>query len=251
MSSIVCRRFRTPFIVTGLAAALATMLANPVLALPANDSSRSCGPVAITNTASAPVGGFVTVRVTRLGDDCKLVRETPRLLTLDQAQTEFGPTGGPRTATSPVRTAPSAIVPSNADPGVPARVLSSSSTGATSRTYDCCGILLTQLRSSTSFSYNGSNVTSANGWSSEAHGTGWYNTSLYSYFTNGLPSWSVQQRANGEWGYRGPFDPSGNLYYNTHVNTITMYGNGSWGCSISYYWRNGYPGWHTQDWCGL
>lgn len=135
------------------------------------------------------------------------------------------------------------------------QVLSSRSTGATSRTWDCCGILMTELTSATSYSYDGTNVTSSSGWSSERHGvptnTGWYNTSLYSVFTNPIPAASQSQRAHGEWGYQGSFDPSGSRYYNTHENDIFMNGDGSWDCNWYINWRNSLPGWNSQRWCGL
>lgn len=43
--------------------------------------------------------------------------------------------------------------------------------------------------------------------------------------------------------------PTGSLYHNRHVNTVTAFGTGQARCSFNIIWRNSFPGWRQRFIC--
>lgn len=79
---------------------------------------------------------------------------------------------------------------------------------------------------------------------------GWwldYQTLQYTGGCYGCSSRTLTGKAG--FGYQGVFDPTGTLFYNSYVNTVTAYGDGSGTCTHTYSWRHSIPGWHPQQWC--
>ena len=51
-------------------------------------------------------------------------------------------------------------------------------------------------------------------------------------------------------GYNGFFDQCTNFFQTAYTNTMVGHRDGSWWCQHSWSWNGGFPGWHTQNWCG-
>ncbi|HEX7167309.1 MAG TPA: hypothetical protein VF230_10050 [Acidimicrobiales bacterium] len=112
------------------------------------------------------------------------------------------------------------------------------------------GIKLTRIHTSLSWCYNFVNgiITSFNGSGGTSHhtetvgpftnplGSGWrLLSSSHGVVTGGAGEQYVGTRGEGDWDYKGTFDPSGTLYRNFHGSTIVAntYGAGVWWCELS------------------
>jgi hypothetical protein len=134
----------------------------------------------------------------------------------------------------------------------------SKSIHAENQMWDCCGILMNQLYTDASWTYNGSVVTSysvGGGYSRHTEnsppscGTGWYVVNPYNVKTSGgigQPSASFKQHA--EFGYKGIFDCGGSQFYNILDNYETL--SAGYVCNQYLSYRNWFAGWNWQHWCG-
>jgi hypothetical protein len=124
--------------------------------------------------------------------------------------------------------------------------------GVYQRVWDCCGILMNEFDTIAYWQYNGGWV---NYWS--LHNAVAYHRETFGgwslQYQNAWQQWSngyqVNLAGNAGFSYQGIFDPTGAFFYNSYFNAIQVRGSGSWSCQWSYSWRNGAPGWHTQNWC--
>jgi RHS repeat-associated protein len=121
--------------------------------------------------------------------------------------------------------------------------------------WDCCGIQMTQGR--VVFQW-----TSSNGWivgldsgmvliehhHQELLGAGWKVATSSAHLGPCLIACRYQ-KASGhvEFSYAGAFDPTGNLYYNTHDQAIKANGDGTWTIGWKLTWRNSLA-WHWEVW---
>jgi len=71
--------------------------------------------------------------------------------------------------------------------------------------------------------------------------------------TNGggcaLPCARADFSQHAEFSYRGGFDPTGTLYYNTHDNTEALFGDSRFECSYAISARKWFPGWTWTKTC--
>lgn len=122
---------------------------------------------------------------------------------------------------------------------------------------DPIGIALNWVYADVCWSWNGSVVTSYSnngGWGAHAEytpaGPGWTGLNAYNNKTAGcVGCGSVSFRQHTEFSYRGVFDASGNLYYNTIDVYETINGSGSRTCAYTLVYRNWFSGWFTTNAC--
>jgi hypothetical protein len=81
---------------------------------------------------------------------------------------------------------------------------------------------------------------------------GWYlGHQDIAYSGGGYGQWQVGVTGHANFGYNGRFDNCNDVYpWTKYTNTIFGHKDGSWWCQYSYWWASGFPGWHTQNWCG-
>jgi hypothetical protein len=137
-----------------------------------------------------------------------------------------------------------------ANPANPARQVS-----VHQRLWDVANILLNEFDTTLYWQYNYSAVTGYSAHNAVAYHReivgGWYLAYQNIWVAGGgVGQNRVTIGANAGFGYQGLFDPSGSLYFNSYNNTVTGFNNGGWSCRWAYAWRTGFPGWHTQNWCG-
>jgi hypothetical protein len=127
---------------------------------------------------------------------------------------------------------------------------------AHSRSWDCCGIKMTELNTYLQWQYNGSAVTWANAYNTAQYKSeqpsypGWYINSQTIYWSGGCFGCSyLQVTGHIGFGYRGIFDTGGHDYYNDHYSWITGDALGYGSCSTAIYWRKYSVNWSRQEWC--
>lgn len=126
---------------------------------------------------------------------------------------------------------------------------------AVSQSLDPIGIVMTQQLLLVRYWWNGQQITNVYAELSESHhveanGGGWYVDSFSLARTAGcVGCGSIEYRGTVDWGYRGVFDPTGTLFHNRHVNTVTAFGTGQARCTFSITWRNSLPGWSRRFIC--
>jgi hypothetical protein len=134
---------------------------------------------------------------------------------------------------------------------------------AVQRSFDAANIKLNEYWTEFDWTKNSSNV--INWWTARDGGAwhreygtcdlngGWYRAdhALYRSGGNVGQSYVTVTGVQG-YGYRGAF--SGCLYdvfYNQYTNKITGTAKyGQWTCSYTFYWKQSFPGWKHQGWCG-
>jgi hypothetical protein len=233
-------------------AALVIGAAFPVTTVAAAPSSGGSGSSAVkacynirgsVKVPEAPLG-FANIVTTTLTNDCRLVVSKAQLVP------------DPRSAAVTANTMSSSLT-AGAPPALAgvsaAKRQSPGDPTATSyyRLWDnsITNIELNGTATSMTWSYSGGRVTSASG-------------KLYEYWAN--DGWVLMNdRINWYTGCTGCttlglhgwadfcFLPSSCGYENTDDNYITGTGNGGYqNCYSSWWWKAGFPGWHTQVWCG-
>lgn len=125
------------------------------------------------------------------------------------------------------------------------------------RLYDVIGLLLNEVYSDVCWSWNGTNVTgysASGGYNYHPEytpaGPGWTPINPYNVQSNGCVGCSyVTIHQHTEFSYKGVFDPSGTLYYNTLDDYENLFGSGTKSCTFTFRYRNWYTGWHNWTQC--
>ena len=200
-------------VLAGIGAVLAAAAA-PAPATAAPATARTCENVRLDGTLPAPPPGLRYQQEVTLGADCT------------------------------VRTGPVVAVAAEATGHV----------HSSSEMYDCCGILMTALYSDSSWTTADGQVTGATvGTATAAHaeggGNGWKLVTVGT--TGGCPAAcpSAAYQHHAEFSYKGFFDSSGTWYHNAHDTSVTLRGDGTYGCSFSVTLRHTFLGWHHVRGC--
>ena len=229
-------------LVTALAVTVIAFSSAPAPAMAAAPlpSTHGCGSVGQHGVLPRPPSGMASLVEATLGPDCRLHVSAVQVVELGSIPS--GPASG--SGTYFYHQDPHTFVP-----GDPVATVYQ-------RTWDCCNILMTALYTTFDWTATGSAVYANNQYNTviyhrEAGNVGgWnldYQTLTYHGGCNGC--WSATLHGEAGYWYQGSLDWSGQLFYNSYSNDMFGYGDGSWGCNYSWYWRNGAPGWSQQSWC--
>jgi len=225
-------RYLTAALVAGTVLLLQTLATAPAQASTEPSSrpaaNKVCPGLTRTFVLAVPPKGFARFSEIRVLDNCNIVASAPVLVPLSQAPATMQAKSG------------------NGDP----------SYTAYQRSWDCCGILMNSLSTTLQwqavyggvYPYNQFNATTYH--TEPPPSRGWwldYQNLQYTGGCTGCSSDTLTGKAG--FGYQGVFDPTGTLYYNSYVNSVTAYGDGHGSCSYTLSWRHSIPGWHPQQWC--
>lgn len=201
-----------------------------------------CPPGTLTFTLNAPPAGMANITTFRLDEHCRPVQERVQIVSVDKLP-----------AIALDREAHSTLFESLQDEGG-IQALASLPSGAIKRRYyaeqaiyDAPGILLHKLYTKVRFQTYGTTILKYNVKSgSLSHGensppscgSGWYLTNhLTAHVSGGVGTYSAGFVQIGEFGYRGLFDCSGNIYYNRFTNHTTVYADGTGSCQFTQHYR--------------
>lgn len=212
---------------------------------------KPCPPISFTQRIPAPPAGYAALVETTELANCTLQVSAVKLVAATALQPGSNLQGSRSLSTRslPSFTGSETSTASLAGPLSPSRSLQGHS-----RTWDCCGILLTELDTTETWTYNGSQVLSANAqdtvhYKSENPPPGWYVDTHGDWWSGGcFGCFYVQLTAHAGFGYRGFFDHTGRDYYNDHYNYLTVEGNGAGYCEFVVNWRKSLSFSH-QNWC--
>jgi hypothetical protein len=196
-----------------------------------------------------PPAGYVGVVETTLGSDCQL----------HVSGEKFVPANSPSLQpTSPTSRGSSA----GASGGTAMQATSDTTATVHQRLWDAAGILLNEFDTVLSWQYDGNNVGGYNAYDAYAYhvenGTcwpaysGWYVNPDNIYVSGGgVGQPTVTVAGSDSFGYQGFFSNCTNVNpWTQYWNYMTGYGSGGWSCQYYWWWASGFPGWHTQNWCG-
>lgn len=145
---------------------------------------------------------------------------------------------------------------SNSAGPTPLATTKSATRRAISRSWDCCGIKMTEQTLYMKYWWNSIEIVDVYVDLSESHhleadGRGWFVESWSLRRTNGcIGCETISYRGIVDWGYRGVFDGSGTRFHNQHVNNITANGRtGASSCSMTITWRDSIAGWKKEFIC--
>jgi hypothetical protein len=213
-------------------------------ASPPDAAPASCGASTYVLDLTAPADpNAATVVTVELGSDC-----LPSLVGPVVVNTQL------LGVTSPGHVVAALIGPSSGGPAE-ATVVNVSTKRAISQSLDPVGIVMTEASLLVRYWWNEQQITDVYAELTESHhveanGGGWYLDSYSLARTAGCVGCSsIEYRGTVDWGYRGVFDPTGSLYHNRHVNTVTAFSTGQARCTFSITWRNSLPGWSKRFIC--
>ncbi|MFF3327295.1 hypothetical protein [Streptomyces sp. NPDC002889] len=184
---------------------------------------QGCGELRVTATLPVPPAGMAVRQEVSVGGDCK-----PDL--------------------GPVRFVPA---PDGRHTAADRRELRT-----WSEMYDCCGILMTALyttTTTTSGNVSGGvsqvNTTVRHDWNREPWDGGWSltGTSQTGDCLGACPG--ARAAAHAEFGYRGFFDLTGGWYSNIHDSTVQLNGDGTASCRLDVTLRHTFIGWRWVRGC--
>ncbi|MFI6641794.1 hypothetical protein [Streptomyces sp. NPDC050504] len=195
----------------------------------ARDASQSCGSVKLTGELPAPPAGMAVQQEVTMGEDCELV-------------------------TGPVKFVP--LAKSKA----PAGIVAAAQAGTTKQLrswnemFDCCNIRMTGLYTDSTWTSDGSKVTTAattprQEWNREPWNAGWNLKSATNKNDCVTDCTVVNSEAHADFTYKGIFDTSGNTYANTHHSYIQLKADGTSSCRFEVQNRNTFIGWNWQRGC--
>jgi len=200
---------------------------------------RHCPARTARGSMTMPPKGFAAVVTTTVEGDCSLITSHVHIVALGKLEKLA------------VRPEPQ-LHPTPARPASPA----ASTTQATvhQRLWDIAGIRLNEFDTVASWQSGGGRITYYSAHNEVAYHReliGGWNLDYQNIWvaSGGVNQGSVGFGANAGFSYRGLFDPTGSIFYNTYNNSLTAYWYGGWKCGWAYTWRNSFPGWHTQNWC--
>ncbi|MGP3921941.1 hypothetical protein [Streptomyces sp. 8N616] len=183
---------------------------------------EACGEFRVTGALPAPPAGMAVRQEVSVGDDCK-----PHL--------------------GPVRFVP-------APDGRRKTAADRRELRTWSEMYDCCGILMTALYTTSTWENVDSkvrdvNTTARHDWNREPWDGGWSLAGTSQ--TGGCPGTcpGASAAAHAEFGYRGIFDLTGDWYANTHDSAVQLKGDGTASCRLDVTLRHTFIGWHWVRGC--
>ncbi|MFB7484363.1 hypothetical protein ACFUEM_37065 [Streptomyces anulatus] len=194
----------------------------------ASGDARACADVKLSGALPVPPAGMAVRQNVSIGPDC-----TPVL--------------------GPARLVPKAGPVANAQ-AAPAAAAADRQVRSWSEMYDCCNIRMTGLYTASDWSSDGTVVTTSSTdatqqWNREPWNAGW---SLKSSgksadcVANCAVSTNV---ADASFTYKGIFDPTGNVYANTHRSTVALKADGTASCEFEVDLKNTFIGWNWQRGC--
>ncbi|MET7622013.1 hypothetical protein [Streptomyces sp. NPDC005408] len=183
---------------------------------------HQCGEFRVTGSLPPPPAGMAVRQEVSVGDDCK-----PEL--------------------GPVRFVP-------APDGRRHTAANSHELRTWSEMYDCCGILMTALYTTTTWGHVDGGVRQVNTtaryhWNREPWDAGWSLTGTSQTGDCHATCPRARTAAHAEFGYRGIFDPTGDWYANTHDSTVQLNTDGTASCRIDVTLRHTFIGWHGVRGC--
>jgi hypothetical protein len=202
----------------------------------------------------APAGKASTMVIT-IDENCQPVYGPIKFVAPDEANVESNDKNVVAGSFDEVRVSTLSLDPSLGADYAP---LAGGSTCFTAflRLNDVVGLQLNKVYGNVCWSWSGTIVTSASaggGWQAHSEAPvfpGWGAINPWNAQTGGCAGCSyISFRQHTEFNYRGVFDPSGTLYYNTIEVNEYLYGAGSRACSFSFVYRNWFPGWNTATGC--
>lgn len=123
-----------------------------------------------------------------------------------------------------------------------------------SEMYDCCGILMTALYTTSTWTNADGQVrdvttTTRHHHNREPWDAGWTltGTSQSGDCPGDCPG--ARAAAHAEFGYRGIFDPTGDWYANTHDSAVRLNSDGTTSCRLDVTLRHTFVGWHWERGC--
>jgi hypothetical protein len=231
-------------VVIGLAFSPETVLATSPMASPSQSSSEVCHNIKGSVRVPEAPRGFAYVVTSTLTSNCQLLVSQPTMIADPQPTALAGaaatPSANGAVSTSEVVAGPHATVsgPASADPV------------ATSyyRLWDQANIKLNASATSINWSTSNGKVSSATATLyTYYYNDGWFlNWHSLKFYTGcvGCTSLGAQGAADFCFDTCSPYE-------NLDFNYITADGDGSYSnCYSSWTWTTGFPGWHTQTWCG-
>ncbi|MFJ6610390.1 hypothetical protein ACIQPT_08925 [Streptomyces sp. NPDC091289] len=219
---------------TGLFALTATAATAATTATPAeprtaaSGDARACADVKLSGALPVPPEGMAVRQDVSIGPDCEPVLGPVRLVA------KAGPAANAQTARAAAR--------------------GDRQVRSWSEMYDCCNIRMTGLYTTSDWSSDGTVVTASStdatqqgnrepwnaGWSLESSGTS------ADCVANCAVSTNV---ADASFSYQGIFDPTGNVYANTHRSTVALKADGTASCAFEVDLKNTFIGWNWQRGC--
>ncbi|MCL6290240.1 hypothetical protein [Streptomyces sp. 43Y-GA-1] len=214
------------FALTATAATTATAAPAEPTATASGDA-RACADVKLSGSLPVPPEGMAVRQDVSIGPDCKPVLGPARLVA------KAGPAANARTAAA-----------AQADRQV----------RSWSEMYDCCNIRMTGLYTTSDWSSDGTVVTASSTdatqqWNREPWNAGW---SLKSSGKSAdcVANCAVSTHvADASFTYKGIFDPTGNVYANTHRSTVALKADGTASCEFEVDLKNTFIGWNWQRGC--
>ncbi|MEV5509904.1 hypothetical protein [Streptomyces orinoci] len=204
---------------------LLSLLGGTAIAGPADapdGAGRSCGGLRLTGTLPVPAPGAVV-----------------------QQQVTIGPGCVPRTG--PVRYTPAA----RTGPAAPTVVRQ---LHTRNEIFDCCGVRLTGLYTTSTWTTDHGRVTSltteaTQGWHREPWDAGWSLRSSSKSDDCTADCAVANSRATAAFTYRGIFDLTGTWYANTHRSTVRFTADSAPACTFDVEVRHAFIGWNWQRSC--
>jgi hypothetical protein len=183
---------------------------------------EACGEVRVTGALAAPPAGMAVRQEVSVGDDC-------------------------RPHTGPVRFVP-------APDGRRHTAADRRELRTWSETYDCCGILMTALYTTSTWETVDDGVRAVttaarHDWNREPWDAGWSLAGISQ--TGDCPETCPGARAaaHAEFDYRGIFDATGDWYANTHDSAVQLNGDGTASCRLDVTLRHTFIGWRWVRGC--
>ncbi|WP_103507750.1 hypothetical protein [Streptomyces sp. SM13] len=194
----------------------------------ASGDARACADVKLSGALPVPPEGMAVRQDVSIGPDCEPVLGPARLVA------KAGPAANARTAAAAAQ--------------------GDRQVRSWSEMYDCCNIRMTGLYTTSDWSSDGTAVTASSTdatqqWNREPWNAGW---SLKSSGKSAgcVANCTVSTHvADASFTYKGIFDPTGNVYANTHRSTVALKADGTASCEFEVDLKNTFIGWNWQRGC--
>ncbi|MET9919217.1 MULTISPECIES: hypothetical protein [unclassified Streptomyces] len=220
------------------AAGLFVLSAAPATAAPLGEAStgaragQACTDVKLSGSLPVPPAGTAVKQQITIGPDCK-----PQLGPVQRVTK-----GGAGAAEVSARTIGAAVAAGTRQ------------VNSASEMYDCCNIRMTGLYTTSTWTTDGTRITTASTdatqqWNREPWNAGW---SLVSSSKNAdcLADCAVSNNeAHAAFSYKGIFDTSGDRYANTHHSYVELKADGTASCRFDVELKNTFIGWNWQRSC--
>ncbi|MFD0279804.1 hypothetical protein ACFVHB_38750 [Kitasatospora sp. NPDC127111] len=196
-------------------------------------AGRSCGGLRLTGALPAPPAGTAVQQRVSIGADCRPV---------------FG-----EVTLVPAEGAPAAK-------GVAAAAAAAAAAPTTrqftswNEMFDCCNIRMTGLYTTSSWTGDGTRITTADTtatqqWNREPWNAGWSLKSATKNSDCTADCAASHNEAHAEFTYKGIFDVTGAWYANTHHSYVDLAADGTATCRFDVELRHTFIGWNWQRGC--